>query len=84
MLVKEGLVLQFIKGKFREIYLFLFNDVVMCSKQTVIRKKIFDHTLRYENEWIFEITQIQISDDVSISDAKGNSQIAITDISEFV
>jgi hypothetical protein len=71
LLVKEGLVTQIAKGKEREIYLFVFNDIIMCSKQTVVRKKVFDNTLRYENEWTFDTSTCVLETAVESVDMQG-------------
>ena len=62
---------QIAKGKEREIYLFAFNDIIMCSKQTVVRKKVFDNTLRYENEWMFDTRTCTLETAVQTSDLQG-------------
>jgi hypothetical protein len=50
VLLKEGFITIIGKksGKERKFYLFVFNDVILASKQTLAKKKIFDHTVRYD------------------------------------
>jgi len=60
VLRREGLLIAVGKGnkgeqKERSVYLFLFNDMILSSKQTSVRKRVFDQTMRYD-----EVTSIQL------------------------
>ena len=64
MLLKEGNVIQIELNaqQATKVYLFLFNDIVMLSKQTSVRKNLLDHTLKYDFKSNLTLLYCEVAD----------------------
>jgi len=65
ILLREGSLIQLKKKGERKIYVFLFNDMILCSKQQQVRKNLKDHTLRYEHRLVIQLSTSCSAKDVS-------------------
>jgi len=52
-----------------KLYCFLMSDILMCSKQTSVRKNLRDHTLRYEIKTDILLAGAVVSDVTSSADS---------------
>jgi len=73
VLLREGSLFQVSKldEKETEIYVFLFNDIIMAAKETTVRKNILEKTMRYNHQHNIPL-QSCIVEDIAQEEMQGN------------